>query len=67
MIERCNPLFAVTQVTRKASNLEDRSGQPDSDVHMHHKSQKKIDVMEDIDSVPSNVQFSHQERFVVCI
>ena len=25
MIERCNPLFAVTQVTRKASNLEQNS------------------------------------------
>ena len=31
------------------------------DVHKRHKSQKKIDVMEDIDSVPSNVQSSHQD------
>ena len=43
------------------SRVSDRSGQPDSDVHKLHKSQKKIDVMEDIDSVPSNVQSAHQE------
>ena len=29
--------------------------------HKRHKSQKKIDVMEDIDSVPSNVQSARQE------
>ena len=38
-----------------------RSGKPDNDVHKRHKSQKKIDVMEDIDSVPSNVQSACQE------
>ena len=30
-------------------------------VHKHHKSQKKINVVENIDSIPSNVQFSRQE------
>ena len=39
-------------------------GQPDSDVHKRHKSQKKIDVMEDIDSVPSNVQSARQEALL---
>ena len=29
-----------------------------------HKSQKKIDVMEDIDSVPSNVQAARQEALL---
>ena len=29
-----------------------------------HKSQKKIDVMEDIDSVPSNVQSARQEALL---
>ena len=41
--------------------VSDRSGKPESDDHKHYKSQKKIDVMEDIDAVPSNVQSAHQE------
>ena len=32
--------------------------------HKHHKSHKKIDVMEDIDSVPSNVQSARQEALL---
>ena len=51
----------IVSVLGNASRVSDRSGQPDRDVHKRHKSQKKTDVMEDIDSVPSNVQFSHQE------
>ena len=39
-------------------------GQPDNDDHKRHKSQKKIDVMEDIDSVPSNVQSARQEALL---
>ena len=39
-------------------------GKPDNDVHKHHKSQKNIDVMKDIDSVPSNVQSSRQEALL---
>ena len=35
-----------------------------NDVHKRHKSQKKIDVMEDIDSVPSNVQSARQEALL---
>ena len=35
--------------------------QPDNDAPKRHKSQKKIDVMKDIDSVPSNVQSPRQE------
>ena len=46
------------------SRVSDRSGQPDNDVHKHHKSQKKINVMENIDSVPSNVQSSRQEALL---
>ena len=41
-----------------------RSGQPDSDVHKRHKSHKKIDVMKDIDSVPSNFQSARQEALL---
>ena len=48
----------------KCFSCSDRSGQPDNDVHKRHKSQKNIDVMEDIDSVPSHVQSSRQEALL---
>ena len=38
--------------------------QPDSDIHKRHKPQQKIDVMEDIDPVPSNVQSACQEALL---
>ena len=34
---------------------------PESDDHKHHKPHKKIDVIQDIDSVPSNVQSASRE------
>ena len=37
------------------SHISDRTGQPVSDDHKHHKSHKKIDVMKDIDYLPLNV------------
>ena len=46
------------------SQISDRSGQLVNDVHKHHKSQNKIDVMKDIDSVPSNVQSARQEALL---
>ena len=51
----------IVSVFGNVSRVSDRSGQPDNDVHKRHKSQKKIDGMEDIDSVPSNVQSARQE------
>ena len=51
-------------VLGNVSGVSDCSGQPDNDVHKRHKSQKKIDVMEDIDSVPSNVQSARQEALL---
>ena len=54
----------MVSVLGNVSRVSDRSGQPDCDVHKSHKSQKKIDVMEDIDFVPSNVQFSRQEALL---
>ena len=51
----------IVSVLGNVSRVSDRSEQPDNDVHKRHKSQKKIDVMEDIDSVPSNVQSARQE------
>ena len=46
------------------SRVSDGSGQPDCDVHKRLKSHKKIDVMKDIDSVPSNVQSARQEALL---
>ena len=46
------------------SQISDGSGKPDNDVNKHHKSQRRIDVMKDIDSVPSNVQSSRQEALL---
>ena len=54
----------IVSVLGNVTQTSDRSGQPEHDVHKHHKSQKKIDVMKDIDAVPSNVQFSHQEALL---
>ena len=41
-------------------------GNPSNDVLKHHISQKKTNVMENIDSVPSNVQSSRQEA-LMCV
>ena len=46
------------------SRVSDRSGKPESDDHKHHKSHNKIDLMTDIDSVPSNVQSLCQEALL---
>ena len=51
----------IVSVLGNVSRVSDGSGQRDSDVHKRHKSQKKIDVMEDINSVSSNVQSARQE------
>ena len=44
--------------------LSDRSGKPESDDHKHHKSHNTIDVMKDIDAVPSYVQSARQEALL---
>ena len=54
----------IVSVLGNVSRVSDRSGKRDNDVHKRHKSQKKIDVMEDIDSVPSNVQSAQQEALL---
>ena len=54
----------IVSVLGNVASVSDRSGQPDNDVHKRHKSQKKIDVMEEIDSVPSNVQSARQEALL---
>ena len=54
----------IVSVFWKCSRFSDKSGRLESDVHKHHKSQKKIDVMKDIDSVPSTVQSARQEALL---
>ena len=54
----------IVSVFGNVSRVSDGSGKPDNDVHKRHKSQKKIDVKEDIDSVPSNVQSARQEALL---
>ena len=51
-------------VLGNVSRVSYRSGQLESDIHKHHKSQKKIDVIKDIDAVPSNVQSARQEALL---
>ena len=54
----------IVSVHGNVSRVSDGSGKPESDVHKHHKSQRKINVMENIDSVPSNVQTLRQESLL---
>ena len=51
----------IVSVFGSVSQISDRTGRPVNDNKEHQKSQGKIDVMENIDSVPSNVQSSRQE------
>ena len=54
----------IVSVLGNVSRVSDRSGKPESDDHKHHKSHNKIDVMKDIDSVPSNVQSARQQALL---
>ena len=54
----------IVSVLGKVSRVSDRSEKPESDDHKHHKSHNKIDVMKDIDAVPSNVQSARQEALL---
>ena len=54
----------IVSVIGNVSRVSDGSMQLDSDVHKRHKPHKKIDVMKDIDSVPSNVQSARQEALL---
>ena len=54
----------IVSVFGSVSQTSDRSGKPESDVHKRHKSHKKIDVVKDIDLVPSNVQSANREALL---
>ena len=57
-------LDLIVSILGNISRVSDRSGKPESDDHKHHKSHNKIDVMKDIDAVPSNVQSARQEALL---
>ena len=52
---------SIVSVLGNVTRVLDRLGQLESDAHKHYKSHNKIDVMKDIDAVPSNVQSARQE------
>ena len=54
----------IVSVLGNVSRASDRSGKPESDDRKPHKSHNKIDVIKDIDAVPSNVQSARQEALL---
>ena len=54
----------IVSVLGNVSRVADGSGKPDRDVHKRHKPHKKINVMKDIDDVPSNVQSARQKALL---
>ena len=54
----------IVSVLGNVSRVSERLGNPENEDHKSHKSHNKIDVMEDIDSVPSNVQSACQEALL---
>ena len=54
----------IVSVLGNVSRVSDRSGKPVNGEDKHHKSHNKIDAMQDIDSVPSNVQSACQEALL---
>ena len=51
----------IVSVLGNVSRVSDRTGQLVNGKNKHHKSHNKIDTMQDIDSVPSNIQSANQE------
>ena len=54
----------IVSVLGNISRVSDRSGKPEKSENKHQKSHNKIDAMQDIDSVPSNVQSARQEALL---
>ena len=54
----------IVSVFGSVSQISDRTGQLGNDVKEHDKSQRRNNVMENIDSVSSNVQSSRQEALL---
>ena len=54
----------IVSVFGNVSLVSDNPVRPERDVRKHHKPHKKIDVIKDIDAVPSNVQSARQEALL---
>ena len=54
----------IVSVLGNISRISDRTGKPVNGEDKHHKSHNKIDVMQVIDSVPSNIQSARQEALL---
>ena len=54
----------IVSVLGNVSRVSDGSGKPETDDYKHHKSHNKIDVMKDVNAVPSNVQSARQEALL---
>ena len=54
----------IVSILGNISRVSDRSGKPESDDHKRQKSHSKIDVVKDIDLVPSNVQSANREALL---
>ena len=54
----------IVSVFGNISHISDRTEKPVNGENKHHKSHNKIDVKQDIDSVPSNVQSARQEALL---
>ena len=54
----------IVSVLGNISRISDRTGKPANGENKHHKSHNKIDAMQDIDAVPSNVQSASQEALL---
>ena len=59
------PALELLDIVSVLGNVSrDGSWKPECDVHKHHQSHKKIDVMKDIDAVPTNVQSARHEALL---
>ena len=54
----------IVSVLGNISRVSDRTVKPVNGEDKHHKSHNKTDVMQDIDSVPSNIQSARQEALL---
>ena len=54
----------IVSVLGNVPRVSDNPGRPVIDVHKRQKSQSRIDVIKDIDLVPSNVQSAHHEALL---
>ena len=54
----------IVSVFGNISRVSDNPGKPENDAHKRQKSHSKIDVMKDIDLVPSNVQSANHEALL---